>query len=218
MSSLANKDIRFDGPPAKYPADVSPGVHEIFKARWSPRSFSSREVSAEDLKATLDAARWAASSYNEQPWRFIVATKADQQGYDKLLSALVPFNQNWAKTAPVLIMTAAKTKFSHSGEANYHALHDTGAALAQLMLQATALGLHTHGMAGYDHEKMRRALGIPDEFALGAAVALGYLDLPEKLPEGSPREQETTPRQRKALSEVAYGSRWGQALETVQAL
>jgi nitroreductase len=121
----------------------------------------------------------------------------------------VPFNQDWAKSAPVLIMTVAKTKFSHTGEANYHALHDAGAALAQLMLQATALGLHTHGMAGYDHAKMREALAIPDEFALGAAVALGYLDAPEKLQESRLREQETAPRQRKPLSEVVYGSRWG---------
>ena len=112
----------------------------------------------------------------------------------------------------MLIMTVAKTKFSHNGDANYHALHDAGAALAQLMLQATALGLHAHGMAGYDHAKMREALGVPDEFALGAAVALGYLDSPEKLPAAPLREQETAPRQRKALSEIAYGSRWGQAL------
>jgi nitroreductase len=191
---------------------VSPGVHEIFKARWSPRSFSSREVLPEDLKTVLDAARWAASSYNEQPWRFVVATKADKEAYDKFLTALIPFNQGWAKSAPVLILTVAKTKFSHNGEANYHALHDAGAALAQLMLQATALGLHTHGMAGYDHAKMRTVLGIPEDYALGTAVALGYLDTPEKLPEGGMRDQEIAPRQRKPLAELAYGPHWGQPL------
>lgn len=213
MSSTVSQDIQFEGPASKYPSDVSPGVHEIFKARWSPRSFSSREVSPEDLKNVLDAARWAASSYNEQPWRFVVATKADREAYDKFLSALVPFNEDWAKSAPVLILTVAKTKFSHNGEANYHALHDAGAALAHLMLQATALGFHSHGMAGYDHAKMRKALGIPEDYALGTAVALGYLDSPDKLPEGRLRDQETAPRQRKPLSQFVYGSHWGQPIK-----
>ena len=103
----------------------------------------------------------------------------------------------------------AKKTFTHSGAPNHHALHDTGAALANLMLQATALGLHAHGMAGYDHERARKELGIPDDYELGAAVAIGYLDDPAKLPEPL-RKREEEPRQRKPLQELVYGAGWNQ--------
>ncbi len=109
----------------------------------------------------LEAARWAASSSNEQPWRFLVATKADPPAFQKFLDLLVPANQAWAKSAPVLLITAAKKTFSRDGSTNRHAMHDAGQALANLFLQATALGLHAHGMAGFDQEKARRELGHP---------------------------------------------------------
>jgi nitroreductase len=157
----------------------------------------------------FEAARWAPSSYNEQPWRFLLATKFDPDAYQKILDLLVEFNQRWASTAPVLVITAAKKTFTRQGTPNRHALHDAGAALAQLMLQATALGLHAHGMAGFDHERARQVLGIPDDYEVGAALAIGYLDAPERLPEQY-RAGETSPRQRKPLDQIVFGGQWEQ--------
>ena len=209
---MSTKPSQSSAVPAGKYADTLPGVDELFRARWSPRSFSSREVSEEDLAAILDAARWAASSYNEQPWRFVVATKADPAAYDALLSILVPFNQDWAKSAPVLILTAALKNFSHNGKPNHHALHDTGAALAHMMLQATALGMQAHAMAGFDHAKAYATLGIPAEIDLGAAVAIGYLASPDLLPNDQMKQQELAARARKPLSELAFDGRWGRPL------
>ena len=193
-------------------AETLPGVHELIRRRWSPRSFSAREVSAEDLKTILEAARWAASSNNEQPWRFLVARKSDGAPYEKILNLLVPFNQDWAKTAPVLLIMAAKRTFSHSGAPNRYNLHDAGQALAHLFLEATALGLHAHGMAGFDNERARKELGIPDDYDLGAAVALGYLDAPDQLPERY-RQGEVSKRQRKPLNEIVFGANWNEPLQ-----
>ncbi|MDQ2775715.1 MAG: nitroreductase family protein [Acidobacteriota bacterium] len=188
-------------------ADTLPGVHDLIRSRWSPRAFSDHEVSAEDLRTVLDAARWAASSSNEQPWRFLTATKADAPAFQKLLDLLVPANQSWAKTASVLLITAAKKTFSRDGSPNRHGMHDAGQALANLFLQATALGLHAHAMAGFDHEKARQKLAIPDDFEVAAAVALGYLGSPDEL-SGKYRDMEVAPRQRKPLDEIAFGSSW----------
>jgi nitroreductase len=193
-------------------ADTHPNVHELIRNRWSPRAFSSQEVSNEDLKVVLEAARWAASSYNEQPWRFFVARKRDRSAYQQFLEALVLANQAWANSAPVLIIMAAKRTFSHNGTPNYYGLHDAGQALAYLMLQATALGLHAHAMAGFDHEKARKEIGIPDDYDIGAAVALGYLGDPDQLSE-QPRKAELAKRSRKPLNEIAFGERWNKPLD-----
>jgi nitroreductase len=198
-------------PLGKY-AETAPGVDDIFRVRWSPRSFSSRPVPADVLAIILDAGRWAASSYNEQPWRFIVATQDDPASFQALLSCLMPFNQEWAKHAPVLILTAARTNFSHNETPNRYAIHDTGAALAYIMLQATAAGLQSHAMAGFDGDKAREACGIPPEFEIGAVVAIGYPDSPEKLTNDQMKQQELAPRTRKPISELAFKGRFGQPL------
>lgn len=210
MSTSSAAPPFLDGPAQKL-ADTIPGVHDLVRARWSPRSFSGRDVSAEDLQKIFEAARWAASSYNEQPWRFLVARKSDPEAYQKILDLLVPANQSWAKTAPVLFIMAAKRNFSHSGAPNAYALHDTGQALAQAFLQATALGLHAHGMAGFDHERARLELAIPDDYAVAAAAALGYLGSPDAL---SPEQQkaELAKRTRKPLDEIVFGVEFGQPL------
>lgn len=208
---MKTKSENFDAPVEKL-ANTPPEVHELIRARWSPRSFSDREVSNHDLEIILEAARWAASSYNEQPWRFLVARKSEGAAYEKMLSLLVPSNQAWAKTAPVLIIMAAKRTFSHNGSPNYYGLHDAGQALANLFLQATALGLHAHGMAGFDRERARQELGIPEDYDLGAAVALGYRASPDQLPEKY-RQSELAKRERKPLSEIAFGARWNQPLD-----
>jgi nitroreductase len=183
-------------------------IHDLFRTRWSPRAFSSREVSDADLKSIFEAARWAASSFNEQPWRFFVARKSDGGVYDRFLELLVPANQTWAKTAPVLIITAGKRTFSHNGTPNHHGLHDAGQALAQLTLQATALGLHAHAMGGFDHERARKDLGIPADYDIGAAVALGYLNSPSELPQKE--------RTRKPLDEIVFGGKFGEPLVFTQ--
>lgn len=197
--------------PIEKHADTLPGVHELIRARWSPRAFSSREVSDEDLKTIFEAARWAASSFNEQPWRFLVARKSDPAAYEKILYLLMPFNQAWAKSAPVLFIMAAKRTFSHNGAQNLYGVHDAGQALAHVFLQATALGLHAHGMAGFDHERARKELGIPDDYDLGAAVALGYLGSPDQLSEQQ-RQAELAKRQRKPLNEIVFGAEFGKPL------
>jgi nitroreductase len=183
-------------------APAVPGVIEEILARWSPRAFSHKPVSHEDLKKIFEGARWAASSYNEQPWRFLVGHRGDST-YQKIFDSLVEFNQGWAMSAPVLILSAASKIFARNTTTNHFAIHDTGAATAYLALQATALGLHAHSMAGFDPEKARAAFGIPDSFHVGAVTALGHLGDVYSLPEGL-REQELSPRQRKPLAEFVF--------------
>jgi nitroreductase len=180
------------------------GVERLIHQRWSPRAYSDKEVTAEDLKKLFEAARWAASSSNEQPWRFLVGRRGDET-YQKIFNALVEFNQAWAKSAPVLVLSVAKKTFSAKGTANRHNLHDTGAAMANLALQATAIGLHTHSMAGFDNEQMRASFAIPSDYEVGAVTAIGYFGDPDSLPEHL-RKQEVSPRQRKPLEEFVFSS------------
>lgn len=187
---------------------IESGVVELILKRWSPRSFDDRPVSSADLTKIFTAAAWAASSYNEQPWRFLVGKKGDKT-YAKILDSLVEFNQAWAKTAPVLILSAGKKTFTANGQPDAYGLHDTGAASANLSLQATALGMHTHGMGGVDKDKARANFAIPEDFEVGAAWALGYLGEPEALPEAY-REMEMAARTRKPLEEFVFAE-WDKA-------
>jgi len=185
------------------------GVLPLFHERWSPRSFTDRDVSPALLAKVFEAARWAASSFNEQPWRFLVGRRGDS-AYQKIFASLGEFNQKWAQTAPVLILGAAKTHFSHNGEPNGYAAHDLGAASAYLVLEATALGLRAHQMAGFDHKAARKSFGIPEEYVLGSTIALGYQGEPSALGDEKRIAQETAPRTRKALEEIVF-SEWGVA-------
>jgi nitroreductase len=191
-------------------APTIPGVLEIILQRWSPRAFSERPVKAEDLKTVFEAARWAGSSFNEQPWRFLVGHRGDET-YKKIFDSLVEFNQGWAKSAPVLILSAGKKTFTSNGSPNHYQLYDTGAAMAYLSLQATALGFHTHSMGGFNLDKARKAFNIPADFEVGAVTALGYLGDPNTLPEQM-KQQETSPRQRKDLSETVFAE-WDKPLK-----
>lgn len=184
------------------------GVLPVFHTRWSPRAYSDREVSLQDLSKVFEAARWAASSYNEQPWRFLVGVRGSE-AYKKILESLMPFNQAWAGKAPVLILGVTKTKFSHNDSPNRVALYDLGAAASYLTLEAAALGLSTHQMAGFDENAARKAFNVPEEYIFGAAIALGYQGAPETLPNEQTKQQETAPRTRKSLSEIVF-SAWGQ--------
>jgi nitroreductase len=181
------------------------GMVEPILNRWSPRAYADREVPMEDLKKGFEGARWAASSSNEQPWRFLVGRRGDET-FKKILDALVPGNQVWAKNAPVLILSVARKHFAHNGHVNRHSWHDTGAAMANFSVQITALGLHGHSMAGFDHNKAQAAFEIPDDFETVAVTAVGYLGDPDTLPEEL-RKREEQPRQRKDLKEFVF-SEW----------
>ena len=129
-------------------AETQVPIHELIRRRWSPRAFSELPVEPDKLLALFEAARWAASASNEQPWAFLVATQQDPKNYADMLSVLVEFNRSWAHKAPVLILTLAHTQFEKDGKPNRHALYDLGQAAANLALQATALGLTTHSNGG----------------------------------------------------------------------
>jgi nitroreductase len=184
-----------------------PGVLEIVLQRWSPRAFSDREVSPHDLKKLFEAARWASSSFNEQPWRFFVGRRGDRT-YQKIFDSLMEFNQAWAKSAPVLILSIGKTTFSNNNSPNRFGLHDTGAATQTLALQAVALGMRAHSMGGFDTAKVREAFAIPSDYEIGAVTAVGYRGDPATLP-GQVRERELEPRTRKPVEEIALAE-WGQ--------
>jgi nitroreductase len=188
----------------KHPPAVE-GVLPILHRRWSPRAFADRDVAPADLAKVFEAARWAASSYNEQPWRFLVGER-NSLTHKKIFDALIPFNQLWAVHAPVLILGVAKTKFSHNDAPNRVALYDLGAASSYLTLQAAALGLATHQMAGFDAEAVRKAFEIPENYAIGAVIALGYQGEPANLQNEQLIAQEVAPRQRKPLGEFVFSA------------
>lgn len=178
------------------------GVPDIIFQRWSPRAFAATPVSSENLKKVFEAAGWAASSYNEQPWRFLVGIKGDET-YKKIFESLAEPNQSWNGNTPVLILSVGKKTFTQNGSPNPYQLHDTGAATANLGLAATALGMHTHSMGGFDRDKARSLFSIPDDFEIGSVTALGYLGDPETLPEHF-KKMELAPRQRKPLDQFVF--------------
>lgn len=162
-------------------SDIDYPIHDLLRQRWSPLAFSERLVEPEKLCSVLEAARWAASSYNEQPWSFIVATIDNQAEFDRLLICLAPGNQEWAHNAPVLMLCVAKLYFERNGVENRHAFHDVGAAAAVPAIQATAHGLFIHQMAGFDVPLAKEVYGIPEGYEPVAAIALGYLGDPQTL-------------------------------------
>ncbi len=183
-------------------------VHELIRNRWSPRAFSDKSVEPGVLASLFEAARWAASSYNEQPWSYLVATKDDAENYKKMLGVLVEFNAKWAKNAPVLAISVAHRNFSHNGTPNPVAVHDVGAANAQLTAEATSRGLLVHQMAGFSHDKARKAFGIPEGWDPVSAIAIGYPGDPQTLPEDF-RKSELAPRTRKPIREFVMTGSWG---------
>jgi len=190
-------------------------IIDVLAERWSPRAFADRPVEPEKLRQLFEAARWAASSYNEQPWRYLVATKDSPDAYERLLNCLGEFNQQWAKTAPVLMLGFYKTTFSRNDKPNRCAPHDLGAASAQLTAQATALGLYVHQMAGIRKDVIHETYDVPDGFEPMAALAVGYLGDPDVLPEQLAK-RERNERTRRSLTETVFGDDWGEAAEVVE--
>ncbi|MBK8476929.1 MAG: nitroreductase family protein [Opitutaceae bacterium] len=190
-------------------ATPSVPIHELLAERWSPYSFSARAVTTADLGALFEAARWAASSYNEQPWTYIVAVKAEAKEYERMLSCLVPTNSVWAKAAPVLVLGVVSLRFAKDGKANPAAVHDLGLATASLVVEATSRGLSVHQMIGIIPERARVLYRIPEHSEALTAMAIGYKASADELPEGL-RERDLAARQRKPASQFVFTGQWGQ--------
>lgn len=200
----------------KRPAPTGVPVHDIIAHRWSPRAFDSRAIPPHELKCLFEAARWSASSYNAQPWYYIVATKDDPENFQKVLSTFVEFNQSWAKNASALALSVAAHKMPHDGSQNRHAFHDVGAASTALALEAASHGFQVHQMAGIIPDKAREVFGIPADFEAVAGFAIGYPGDPLTLPEGRMRDGETGPRSRKPLSDFVFSGKWGNVSSIVK--
>lgn len=178
-------------------------IHPLLAERWSPRSFSDTAVDPELALQLFEAARWAPSSFNEQPWRFIYALKQNEEEFEKLSQVLNEFNRKWAINAPMLILNIAREDFTRNDKPNKHALHDVGAAVAGLTLEATRNDLYVHQMAGILPEKARELYQLPDGYTCVSMAAVGYLGDAEELPEDL-RKQETAERSRKSLKELVF--------------
>jgi nitroreductase len=185
-------------------------IQKFLSERWSPYAFQARLVSEADLCSLFEAARWSASSYNEQPWHYLIATKENPDQFQQLLSCLVEGNQLWAKDAPVLALGIASLKFTLNDAENRAAIHDLGAASSNLAAEATARGLCVHQMIGILPDKAKDLFDIPEGFEAWTGLAIGYRGDPMTLPE-SLRERDLTPRQRKPLDRFVFSGKWGNA-------
>ena len=183
-------------------------IHELIAKRWSPCGFADRPVSRDDLLSLFEAARWAPSSYNEQPWNYLVATKDQRDNFGRMLSCLVEPNRDWAQHAPVLVLTVAGLNFTRNGKPNTAAWHDIGLASASLSLEATARGLSIHQMIGILPDRAQEIYAIPEGFQVVTGLAIGYAADPDTL-EASIKQRDTAVRQRKRLSEFVFSDRWG---------
>jgi len=199
-------DTLLKGERAK-PAPAQVPVHELIRLRWSPRAFADHPVSDAQLKAIFEAARWAPSAFNEQPWAFVIARRADGEAFERLLSCLNPNNQGWARHAAVLVVAAARLELASKAGPNKTALYDLGQAVAHIGLQATAEGLAVHQMVGFDADKAADLSGIPEGFRCLTAFAIGYPGDPADLPDAL-RERELAPRVRKPVGEFVFGGSW----------
>jgi len=196
-------------------ADTTYPIEPLLKQRWSPRAFAARPIEIDKLLSLWEAARWSASCANQQPWYFIVATKEEQAEYARLLSCLRENNQLWAAQAPVLMVSVAKLAFDMNGQPNRYAFHDVGLAVANLIVQATALGLCVHQMAGFYPDKVRELYGVPDDFEPVAGIVLGYPGDPTTLPEDL-QQRELAPRTRKPCEAFVFQGAWGEVSPLVK--
>jgi nitroreductase len=182
-------------------------IHELLAERWSPYAFQDRPVSEADLRSLFEAARWSASSYNEQPWSYLVATKENPDQFQQLLSCLTEGNQVWAKDAPVLALGIVSLKFRLNHQDNRAAIHDLGLATGNLVLEATARGICVHQMIGIFPDKARALFDIPEGFEAWTGIAIGYQGDPMTLPDAL-KERDLRPRQRKPLEQFVFSGKW----------
>lgn len=193
----------------KKPADLDYPIHELLANRWSPVGFEPKPLPQPELCSCLEAARWAASSYNEQPWSFVIAERDNAAEFEKMLSVLVDANRVWAKNASVLMLACANHLFVRNSKENTAALHDLGLAVGNLSVEATARGLCVHEMKGFDVKKAHEIFDVPESIEVVAALALGYAADPDSLPDDL-KERDTAERHRKPLTKFVFRNEWGQ--------
>ncbi len=184
-------------------------IHDLIADRWSPSVFSAEAIAPKDVRSLLEAARWAPSSFNEQPWRFVVGVRDDDGAWQGILDCLVDANQTWARHAPVLMLSIARTSFKLNDKPNRHALYDVGQATAHLAIQATALGLCVHQMAGFSVDAARGRFAVPEGHEPVACMAIGRLGDPGSADADLVR-RDGAPRARLGIDEFASGSVWGE--------
>jgi len=199
-------------PPSK-PAETTQPIHELLHNRWSPRAYADKPVPREILISLFEAARWAASCNNSQPWRFIVATRDNKTEYEKLLHCFNDRNQSWAVSAPVLVVTCADRNLPDGRPSNY-GWYDTGAAVAQLTLQAMSHGLWVHQAQGILPDRVRETYAVPADFDICTGFALGYQGEPGVLPEDYAK-REVLPRERKPVTELVFTGGFGKTSASV---
>ncbi|MFK7820712.1 MAG: nitroreductase family protein [Planctomycetaceae bacterium] len=196
----------------KKPAELDHPIHDLLAQRWSPVGFEPKPLPQAELCSCLEAARWAASAFNEQPWTFLVAQRENTAEFEKMLSVLVEANQAWAKNASVLLLTCANQQFIRNSKPNTAALHDLGLAVGNLSVEATARGLIVHQMKGFLPDKAREAYDVPEQIELVTAIALGYAADPETLPDDL-KQRDLAERHRKPLAKFVFEGEWGHSAD-----
>ena len=191
-------------------AELEHPVLPAIEQRWSPCLFDGRPVPPALLRQSLEAGRWAASSYNEQPWWFIVASRDDQPLFDKALGCLVEFNQGWAQSAGAVIFALSHETFRKTGQPNRVHQYDLGQAVAQLSIQATALGLAVHQMAGLNPSRVRAEYRLPEWVVPQTALAIGYAMPASDTADSALAERDAAPRGRKPQREFVFSGVWGE--------
>jgi nitroreductase len=183
-------------------------LHDLIASRWSPRALEPRGCPAGTLRSILEAARWSASCFNDQPWFFLVARREDEAEFARMLDCVVEGNRGWAANGGALLMSVARTTFGHNGKPNRHAIHDLGLATAQLTLEALAHDVFVHQMGGILPDAVREIYGVPEDHEVVAGIVLGYRGDTAGLPEAL-AEREGAPRERKPQSAFVFEGSWG---------
>jgi len=184
-------------------------IHELLERRWSPYAFQPRPLADADLRSLFEAARWAPSSFNEQPWHYLVARREDEPAFADLLDCLVEANRVWARHASALVLTVASLKRASNGQPNKAARHDVGLASAALTVEATSRGLAIHQMGGILPDRARELYAIPEDHEAVTALAIGYPAAGEEA-DAALRERDARPRKRREQAEFVFAGRWNQ--------
>ena len=192
------------------PAITNIDINNLSKNRWSPRAFSNKPVEPEKITALLEAARWSPSAFNEQPWRFIVGKKEDDT-WNNILKSLIEWNQQWAKTAPLLVLNIARINFTHNNTPNDVALYDLGQAVAAMTLEGVHQNLFSHQMTGFDGVLVEKLFNIPEGYKAVSVTAFGYYGNPQDIPDDIAK-METNERSRKEIREIVFSTSFGKEL------